>query len=174
MIWVVAIVLGVGLGLITGGRITNLARLRFRWPWLILAAVAVRAAVLLTPLSRVDGAQYLYVLALAAIVAWTIVHFKLLPGVWLVTVGSALNLLVIVANGGRMPVTPEFATSLARHGTMGQYTIMGAQTHLNLLGDWISLYPVPEVYSIGDLVIALGLAILAFVSTATPVAQPRT
>lgn len=57
---------------------------------------------------------------------------------------------------------------------MGQYTIMGAQTHLNLLGDWISLYPVPEVYSIGDLMIALGLAILAFVSTATPVAQPRT
>lgn len=169
MLWVFAIVVGIVFGLITGGRITNLARLRFRWPWLILVAVAVRAAVLLTPLNRVDGAQYLYLLALAAVVVWTIPHFKRLPGVWLVTAGSALNLLVILVNGARMPVAPEFAASLARHGTIGQYTVMGTQTHFNLLADWIWLHPVPEVYSPGDVLIALGLAIVAFVSTATPV-----
>ena len=45
---------------------------------------------------------------------------------------------------------------------------MGSATHLNLLGDWISLYPVPEAYSLGDVLIAIGLAILVFVSTATP------
>jgi hypothetical protein len=169
VLWLFAIVVGLAFGLVTGGRLTNLARLRFRWPWLIVAAVAVRAAVLLTPLNRIEGAQYLYVLALAAIVVWTIVHLNRLPGIWLVTAGSVLNLLVIVVNGGRMPVAPELAASLARHGTLGQYTVMGAQTQLNLLADWISPYPLPEVYSPGDVLIALGLAIVAFVSTATPV-----
>jgi len=164
VLWAFAIVAGLVVGLVTGGKIAHLAMLRFRWPWLILAAVAIRAAVLLTPLNRIDGAQYLYVLALAAIVVWTIIHIKRLPGVWLVTAGSALNLLVIVVNGGRMPVAPELAASLARHGTMGQYTVMGGQTNLNLLGDWIVLYPVPEVYSVGDIVIALGLAIVVFLA----------
>jgi len=76
--------------------------------------------------------------------------------------------VVITVNGGRMPVAPEFAGSLVRHGSSGQYTVMGSATHLNLLGDWISLYPVPEAYSLGDVLIAIGLAILVFVSTATP------
>ena len=169
MLWVFAIVVGLVFGLVTGGRIANLGLLRFRWPWLILAAVAIRAAVLLTPLNRVAGAQYLYVLALVAIMVWTILHIKRLPGIWLVTAGAGLNLLVILVNGARMPVTPELAASLARHGTMGQYIAMGSQTHLNPLADWISLYPVPEVYSPGDVLVALGLAILAFVATATPV-----
>ena len=67
MLWLFAIVLGVVFGLVTGGRIGNLAGLRFRWPWLIIAAVVVRESVVLTPLGRVDGARYAYVLALAAI-----------------------------------------------------------------------------------------------------------
>ena len=161
-------VAGLVLGLVSGGKITNLAQVRFRWPWLILAAVAARAAVLLTPLNRVEGAQYVYVIAMAAIVAWTVVHFKRLPGVWLVTAGTLLNLLVILANGAHMPVAPEVAASLARHGTIGPYTVMGAHTNLNLLGDWIVLYPVPEVYSIGDVAIALGLAVVVFLAVRNP------
>ena len=70
MIWLVALASGVVLGLITGGRVDNFARLRFRWPLLVLVAVVVREVVLLTPLGRIEGAQYVYVLALAAIVAW--------------------------------------------------------------------------------------------------------
>jgi len=168
VLWLFAIVVGLVFGLITGGRITNLARVRFRWPWLVVGAVVVREAVLLTPLNRIEGAQYVYVLALAAVVAWTIAHFGRLPGVWLITAGAALNLVVIAANGGRMPVASELAGSLARHGNLGQYTVMSSATHLNALADWIWLYPVPEAYSPGDVLIALGLAIAVFVSTATP------
>lgn len=168
MLWLFAIVVGVVFGLLTGGRIGNLARLRFRWPWLILAAVVVREAVLLTPLNRVDAARFAYVAALAAIVLWTVLHWERLPGIQLVSAGAALNLLVIVANGGRMPVAPEFAASLVRHGDVGQYTVMGPGTNLNLLGDWISLYPVPETYSLGDVLIGLGLAIVVFLAVRNP------
>ena len=168
MLWLFAIVVGVAFGLVTGGKIGNLARLRFRWPWLIFAAVIVREAVAITPLSRVSGAQYLYVVSLAAILAWTIWNVNRFRGLWLVTAGAALNLVVITVNGGRMPVAHELAGSLVRHGVSGQYTVMGSGTQLNLLGDWISLYPTPEVYSPGDVLIAIGLAIVVFVSTATP------
>lgn len=169
MLWLLAVVVGLVFGLVVGGRVSNLARLRFRWPWVPVVAVLVREAVLLTPLNRVGGAQYIYLLALAAIVVWTIAHFGRLPGVWLITAGAALNLLVIAVNAGRMPVASEFAAGLTRHGgTLGQYTVMNTSTHLNLLADWIYLNPVPEAYSPGDVFVALGLAILVFVSTATP------
>ncbi|TME21405.1 MAG: hypothetical protein E6I67_08010 [Chloroflexi bacterium] len=168
MLWLFAIVIGLVFGVITGGKIGNLAKLRFRWPWLILAAVVVRESVVLTPLNRVDGARYLYVLSLAAIVAWTIWQFDRLRGIWLITAGAALNLLVIVVNGARMPVAPELAGSLLRRGNVGQYTVMGSGTHLNLLGDWISLYPSPEAYSPGDVLIGVGLAIVVFLAVRNP------
>lgn len=165
MLWLVAIALGLSAGLITGGSIDNLSRVRLRWPLTLLAAVVIREAVLLTPLNRVDGAQYVYVLALAGIVAWTVWHFDLLPGIWLVTAGAAMNLLVIAVNGARMPVAAALAGSLLRRGEIGQYTLMGPGTNLNFLADWISLRPLPEVYSPGDVVIAAGVALMAFLMT---------
>jgi hypothetical protein len=168
LLWLFAILVGLVFGLLTGGNIGNLSRLRFRWPWVILLAVVVREAVLLTPLNRVDGAQYVYVLALVGIVVWTIFHFDRLRGISLVTAGAALNLLVIVVNGARMPVAPDLAPALVRHGNVGQYTVMGSQTQLNLLGDWISLRPSPEAYSPGDVLIALGLAVVLFLAVRNP------
>jgi hypothetical protein len=165
MLWVFALVVGLVFGLLTGGRIDNFARLKFRWPLLVLAALVVREAVLLTPLSRVSWAPYLYVLSLASIVAWTIFHFDRLPGIWLVTAGGAMNLIVIVANGGHMPVAVEIAGTLTRRGQVGQYTLMGPTTNLNLLGDWVSLGPLPEAYSPGDLLIGVGIALVVFLAT---------
>jgi hypothetical protein len=169
VLWLFAIVLGIAFGLLTGGRVGNLARLKFRWPLLVIAAVVAREGVLLTPLNRVDGAQYIYVASLAGIVIWTVGNLERLPAMWLITAGAASNLIVISVNAGRMPVAQEFAASLLRHGGhIGQYTVMGSGTILNFLADWIWLYPVPEAYSPGDVLIALGLAIGVFISTATP------
>ena len=168
MLWLAAMALGLVAGLVTGGSIDNFARVRFRWPLVVLAAVVIRETVLLTPLNHVDGAQYVYLAALAAIVAWTIWHFDLLPGVWLVSAGGALNLLVIGVNGARMPVAPALAGSLLRRGEIAQYTLMGQRTNLNSLGDWISVPPFPEAYSPGDVVIAAGLALVVFLMTRGP------
>jgi hypothetical protein len=169
LLWLAAIAVGVVAGLIVGGDVGNLARLRFHWPWVIPVVVLIRELILLTPLNRVNGAQYVYVAALAATVAWTLWNVSRLRAIWLVTAGSALNLLVILSNGGHMPVARELAGSLVRHGTAGQYTVMGPATNLNLLGDWVSLYPLPEAYSAGDVLVAIGLVVAVFISTATPV-----
>ena len=168
MLFLAGIVLGLALGLVTGGRIENLAMLRFRWPLLLVGAVLVREAILVTPLNSVEGAQYVYLLALVVIVGWANWHWRRVAGIWVVSIGASLNVLVIAANGARMPVARSVAGVLVKRGTLGQYTLMGHGTNLNPLGDWIKLPFLPEVYSIGDVIIAVGLAIVMFLALRNP------
>src|ERR1700730_488644 len=125
MVFLVSIALGIIVGLVIHGRLDNLARLQFRWSWLVVAALVVREATVLTPLRNIDGIQYVYAASLAVLVGWTLWHINRIRGIWLVAIGSALNLVVIAANGGRMPVAPELAGSLIQRGHLGQYTLMG-------------------------------------------------
>ena len=165
MLVLVPLVTGLLIGLATGGHIGNLAHLSFRWPWLVLAVLVIREAVLLTPLNRIEGVQYIYVAALAALIAWTALHIKRVPGVWLVTAGAASNVLVILANGGRMPVAPALAGVLVQRDHIGQYVLMGPGTNLNWLADWIAFpWPVRGAYSPGDLLIALGIGIVVLLA----------
>jgi hypothetical protein len=163
----VPLVLALVIGVASGGSLGNLANLRFRWPWFVVAVLVIREAVLFRPLNRIDGVQYLYAAALAGLVAWTAWHVRRIPGVWVVTVGAAANLVVVLANGARMPVAPSLAGSLANRGHVAQYTLMGPDTTLDWLGDWIGFpWPVPGAYSPGDLVIALGIGIVVILAIA--------
>jgi len=165
---------GLLIGVATGGNIGNLAHLRFRWPWFVLAVLVIREAVLLTPLNRIDGVQYVYVAALAALVGWTALHVKRVPGVWVVTAGAALNLVVILANGARMPVAPALAGVLVQRGHVGQYVLMGSNTNLNWLADWIGFpWPVRGAYSPGDLLIAVGIGIVTLLAVVLPPAGAK-
>jgi hypothetical protein len=167
----VPLVVGLVIGVAAGGSIGNLANLRFRWPWFVLVVLVIREAVQLTPLNRIDGVQYVYAAALAALVAWTALHVKRLAGVWLVTAGAALNLVVILANGARMPVAPELAGVLVQRGHVGQYVLMGPTTNLNWLADWIGFpWPVKGAYSPGDLLIALGIGVVVILALVRPTA----
>lgn len=164
MLWIAALGLGIAAGYVIGGSLEGLTRLRFKWPWLVVAVIVVRAAVVVTPLRHVDGVQYVYLAALTALVAWTVWEIELVRGIWLIAIGSALNLVVIATNGARMPVAPELAASLVHVGQVGQYTLLTAQTNLNWLADWIALPGIgrwlPEAYSPGDVVVAVGIGVV--------------
>src|SRR5207302_893938 len=67
--------------------------------------VLVRIVADFTPLSSVGAVRYAYVLFLLALLGWTLLQLGTLPGIWLVSAGSALNLTVILANAGHMPVS---------------------------------------------------------------------
>jgi uncharacterized protein DUF5317 len=162
----IPLVVGLVIGVATGGKLGNLANLRFRWPWFVLAVLVIREAVLIRPLNRIDGVQFIYAAALAGLVGWTAWHIKRLPGAWVVTLGAAMNLIVILANGARMPVAPAVAGVLAQRGHVGQYQLMGPGTNLNWLADWIGFpWPVGGVYSPGDLIIAVGIGVVVLVAT---------
>ena len=166
MLLLAALALGLVAGLLTGGKLDNLADIRFRWPWFVIAALVVREATVYSPLSRIEGIQYLYCAALAMLVAWTVWHIDRVRGVLLVAIGAALNLVVVVVNGARMPVAPALAGSLAERGHIGQYVVMGPGTNLNWLADWIGVPgPLGGAYSPGDVVVAFGIAGVAFFAT---------
>jgi hypothetical protein len=101
-------------------------------------------------------------------------------GPWLVAaVGVGLNLLVVVANGGFMPQSEE--ARMATRGTPQAITQSGEpqirnvmpmnpETRLNWLGDVIpepAWLPRTNVISIGDVLLASGLAWWAFLITAS-------
>lgn len=168
MLFLVAIAVGVIVGLAMHGSLENLARIRFRWPWLVVAALIVREATVLTPLRNVDGIQYVYAASLATLVGWTLWHAHRVRGILVVAAGSALNLVVIAANRGRMPVALEAAGPLVQRGHLGQYTLMGSGTHLNWMADWIVLRWGPlEAYSPGDLIVAVGIALVIVLAMRT-------
>jgi Family of unknown function (DUF5317) len=164
----IPLVAGLVFGVATGGKLGNLANLRFRWAWFVLAVLLIREAILFRPFNRIDGVQYLYAAALAGLVAWTFLHARRLRGVWVVAAGAALNLLVVVANGGRMPVAPALAGVLVQRNHVGQYVLMGSNTNLNWLADWITVsgpVGIRGAYSPGDLVVAVGIGVVAFFAT---------
>jgi len=58
---------------------------------------------------------------------------------------------------------PGIAQKLTTDGVMGNVCLMGENTRLDFLGDWLYLphgVPLATAFSIGDLTIAVGLIIL--------------
>jgi hypothetical protein len=171
MLLLAAPIVGIVLGLLMGGSLTSWERVRFRWPWVILVALLAKAAATYTPLSTIDAVRYVYVLFLLVLIGWTLLHVRWLPGVWLVTAGAACNLVVILANGARMPVSAS-SGYVPRHSGLGVYVIADTTTRLNWLGDWIGLPAwLGGATSPGDFLIALGVGAVAF--SATRRATPR-
>ncbi len=155
------------LALVRGGRPGRLALLQIRWRGVILAGFLIQVLAF----SEFWQAQsdlrattpFLYLLSLTLLLAALAANIRL-PGFALITVGFCLNLLVIALNGGYMP-SSESARALAglAHLEAGQVTsnsvAIGPETRLAFLGDIWAIprgFLFPNVFSIGDVVIAVG------------------
>jgi hypothetical protein len=162
---------GIAAGLLAGGTLSNWSHVELRWWWIVAAAFVVREAVALSSLNTIDWLRFVYVGFLLVLVGWGVSNTRRLPGLWLVAVGAGLNLMVILANDFRMPVSTSSGALVAR-GHVGQYVLMDSGTKLRWLGDWIT---VPGwfggVYSPGDVVVGLGIGVVAFLVTRRP--RPR-
>ena len=78
--------------------------------------------------------------------------------------GGLLNFVAIAANGGVMPADPELALHVAREAGEG-FVNSGAiaNPHLLFLGDIFATpesWPLYNVYSVGDIMIVLGVLVL--------------
>ena len=103
--------LGMGVGLLTGGRLRSIWHKRFR---LVPALFLSLACELFLSSSGIhdwlsDSAFYLSIRVSAVVLQYAFIllflwvnRFK--PGLWLVMSGSLLNALVMIANEGRMPI----------------------------------------------------------------------
>ena len=183
MLLLLAAVIGTLGGLWHGGALRNFARLSFRWAALFLVGLILRA-VAFSPVVRHDGAAIgVYVLALVFL-AVGIAANRRIVGIELVLLGLLLNAVVILANGGAMPVSADalrlvgrydYALQLRDEGPLGHVELATADTVLRPLADIIPLSPVPlfqTVASVGDLLIAAGMLIIFYVGTLRPPAAP--
>lgn len=161
-------------GKLRGGTLLSLGGVPLKRVECILASFAIETAVVGfgfrgTPVVR-SVAPYAfflgYVLLLCAI--WANRHIRWMP---LIGVGVALNFVVILSNGMRMPVSADMlnAVGMARQvaaiesGNVLTYRLIDATTRLWPLGDVIPIgspYPIHRVISIGDIVMAIGVFLL--------------
>lgn len=175
MLLAVGAVLGLLAGLASGGSVSRLASVRLRWPILVLLALAVKELGIWGPLAaRQNLTPWLYTASLVLLIAWTLWHTYRLPGVWLVSLGMALNLIVVLANGGHMPVRADLAhhgpVQLIKLGVWGQYMLEGPAARLSLLDDritlpWLLGALFRQAYSVGDLVSLAGIFVVGLLAS---------
>src|SRR4051794_16841444 len=150
---------------LSGGRIANLARLRLRAVWTIVVAVTIQLVIItIYP----DGDSPLH--AVAHLVSYGfaavfVVANRQLPGMWVAASGAALNLLVIGINGGIMPARAEALRSAGIQivATEFENSRFIADARLGDLGDvfaWPQPMPFPNVFSVGDLILVFGVAVI--------------
>jgi DHA3 family macrolide efflux protein-like MFS transporter len=174
---IAGILLGLLLGLRAGGRLENLANIQLRWPLLLIAAVLVRFGTEGLLNLNVGVVDQLRVPLLATGFVLLLIGLWInrgYPGLSIAFVGILLNGIVIVVNGGHMPI---WATSLAAAGLAPQdvtsalhFVVPGEASDFFLraliLGDIIPV-PIPivqNVASLGDLFLTAGLAFFLFAS----------
>ncbi len=144
---------------LTGGSLRRLATLRVRWLWLGPVAVLVQTVlVTIAPggSETVHAVIHIGTYALLAAFLWA---NRRLPGVPVIAAGASLNGLAITINGGVMPaaVTARRLAGLTE-GSGFHNSAVVAHPHLLWLGDIIPVpWPLPNVLSVGDCIIFVGL-----------------
>ena len=156
----VAIVVGVLVGLLRGGRFANLGEATVRlWPLLVLGVVVQGAAAFTG-----DGAVPVILASYVLLIAFAAANLTR-AGMGVVLVGILLNLVVISVNGG-MPVRREaiVAAGITTYEEVPELEF-GAKRHLEddddrltFLGDIVPVPFAEEVLSFGDLAMAVGVA----------------
>ncbi len=164
----IAILIGLVAGLLAGGHPRNAAGRTLRW-WPVLA---VGAAAQWVPevLGFAESAAFPAVVAsYAALSAFALANLRLV-GMPVVLLGLALNIAVIVPNGG-MPVRSGAITAAGIADSPEEVAALefGSKRHVEdaddrftILGDVIPVAPLREVLSFGDLILAAGVADVVF------------
>jgi len=179
MILVVAIVVSILIAVLRGGRFAALAELPLRWGVLAVAAFVIQAFFIYQPPSHKTAGLWgwqetLFVASHLLLVAavWANRH---LGGAKWIGLGLLLNLAVMITNGGWMPVAPAAVLQAGHAGLVSSLTpgarvyssknivLLPEETNLRFLSDMFVLprpFPIPSVFSIGDVCVALGAFLL--------------
>lgn len=150
-----------------GGKWVNLTGHRFKKSWLIISAIMIQVLIFNPVWDRyvhwAAATNLLYVFSILLLLAFVAANVKI-SGLKILGLGVLSNALAIVANGGNMPssleglksiLSPEALSRLQSGAANYNIELIGDQTRLKYLCD-IFYLPHVNVYSIGDILIALG------------------
>jgi Family of unknown function (DUF5317) len=157
----------------------------FKYVWLVPVALVPQVLVMYVPGIAGNGKEG----AASAALPFSLLMFlvfvwlnRSLPGMPVLLAGLILNLLVISANGGWMPISPQTASHLPG-GDAGGYVpgdrfgakdilLMPEGTRLEILSDRFLIPPwlrYPTAFSLGDVFVAVGAFWLLARQPAAPV-----
>lgn len=185
MILGLATLLGIAIAWALGADLVRASGVRLRATALVFLALAIQLVIFTGLREAVPeaGQVPLHILSYALLVIFLAANGRHL-GLVVAATGLASNLLVILANGGRMPVSPaawrasgRSLDSIASSGVYNNNTLAGGHPRLAWLGD---IFPLPlgglfgNAVSVGDLLIVFGLTIFVYrAGTVRARATPR-
>jgi hypothetical protein len=149
-----------------GGSFENLSRVKIKARGTIVAALALQILIISVIPKEVPGwlGSGLH-LGSYGLAVFFLVRNRHIPWLWLVGLGGLSNLVAIGANGGVMPASPVALSAAGRSRHPGEFlnSTSLAKPHLAFLGDDFSIphtWPLANVFSIGDIVLAIGVLLL--------------
>lgn len=166
---IACLAVAVGLGLVLGGSLRRLSETSIRGEWALILLFLLQGVVRgRVPLARELDSWSLPVWALSGVALLALLYWnRRLPGFMLMSLGLALNLMVVLANAG-MPVGIDSGASGAATEApvaSGFYFASSGEIPLSFLGDVI---PVPwwlggpALASVGDVFLYLGASWFVF------------
>ena len=151
--------------LLRPGALAALTRVRLCLAWLLPAALVLQVLVVnvLPRLPHPVGAT-VHLISYGILAVFLALNLRL-PGMPLIVAGAAANAVTIAVNGGVLPASAGALQAAGWNPGTTEFTNSGelASPHLAFLGDnyvtpsWV---PLGNVYSIGDVLIALGIIVL--------------
>ena len=179
MILAAAVVLGlvVGLARHKSHAFSRIASIPLRSAWLALLALALQLPLLRAPAGptqvlRTQQALLLVSYLLLLLFVW---RNRRLGAVLIVGAGVVCNLLVLLANQGFMPITPQTLVRINPASSVEQWSegthyghskdiiLTREDTHVWPLSDVLAIpppFPWPTAFSAGDLILAAGIVLL--------------
>ena len=160
--------IGIGFlfALLLGGKPSRVVDVKLKAPWAVAAAFGIQLVLFseFAPARLASAKAELHVATYALLVVFAVMNRRqlvLLP----MMVGMALNGLVIAVNHGTMPVT--HAAAAAAGLSPGAFQNVSEQAHrFGFLGDVFALpsrLPFSNTFSVGDLLISLGMIVFVVV-----------
>jgi hypothetical protein len=186
MVLIEAVAIGIVLGLVCGGRLATLARLPIRGLWLVYAAIVLQVVAFPSgklPWATSDAlARVLWVASYALLLSFLLTNFRI-RCVPVIALGLLCNLAAILANKGHMPASPSAVRAAGLAYRLRNNSITTAHANLGWLTDRWAVprgIPLGNVFSIGDVLIAVGTATAIWlamcarerVNSTTPTAAP--
>lgn len=162
-----SVLLALLIGLIRGGKWQNLITFKFNKPWLVFMAIALQLMIFNPLWDKYLGAgkinNYIYVLSILILLLFLLVNINI-SGLRFLGLGIISNGIAIAANGGNMPsslealrrILPQETISQLQNGSAAYNVVLITdETKFKFLCD-IFYLPGINVYSVGDILIALG------------------
>lgn len=149
-----------------GGSLGRLATARVKGGWTIALALVLQVVIIsLIPKEMLGWRGQTVELVSYALAVGFLVINRRVPWLWLVGLGGLCNLVAIGANAGVMPASPVAlrAAGRARHPGQFMNSTVLSHPHVAWLGDNFSVprnLPLANVFSVGDVLLAVGALLL--------------